>query len=298
MLGICLVGCASTRPLPLREPTDVNAGEYHGGGLSPASTPDEVKRNLKVYADAYLQHADALHSNSYSASDTAFSGGLLGMIGGLAKSPETAIAGALLSGGGNTAQARYQFQVQAANYEKAADALYCMRRHLYPYPGPIDVGMANDRIDTVRRKLRTAQSKVTLAATDVSALETALKKLIPIEEAATEQKEALAQAMMDLEKGKRTLELLKKRAAAAEKSARIAGDRADVADASQGARGETRDSPELIAQAQAAAVQSRQAAVEQQATVIGLQREVTSLAADKLLVDEIEAQLEACATQF
>lgn len=275
-LGICVSGCASMRPLPLQEPTDTNADAYPGGGLNPATRPDEVKRNLKVYADTYLKHADTLRSHSYSASDVSFSGGLLGIVGGLTKSPETAIAGALLNGSGSTAQARYEYQVQASNYERAAEALYCMRRHLYPYPGAIDITLANERIDAIRRKLRTVQSQVTLAATNADALKAALEKAIPAENGAAVAKARMVEIQQDLEKENRELEVLQQRAEDGKQAL------------SDGASAHRKKAAEL----------ARMLVDKKEASISTLRNQLDSLAAGPAVRDEVEAQMAVCAEKF
>lgn len=282
-LGICLSGCASMRPLPLQEPTDATVEAYPGGGLNPATTPGEVKTNLKVYADTYLKHADTLRSASYSASDVSFSGGLLGIVGGLTRSPETAIAGALLNGSGSTAQARYEYQIQASNYERAAEALYCMRRHLYPYPGVIDISLANERIDAIRRKLRTVQSQVTLAATNADALKAALEKAIPAEKLAADAKTKMVEIRQDIEKASRVLELRRQGAEAAEKAELFERAHAESTKARLAAEN---------------TVRMREAVDQQEAIVSDLQVRLDSLAAGQEVRDEVETQMGVCAEKF
>lgn len=223
-----------------------------------------------------MKHADTLRSHSYSASDVSFSGGLLGIVGGLTKSPETAIAGALLNGSGSTAQARYEYQVQASNYERAAEALYCMRRHLYPYPGAIDITLANERIDAIRRKLRTVQSQVTLAATNADALKAALEKAIPAENGAAVAKARMVEIQQDLEKENRELEVLQQRAEDGKQAL------------SDGASAHRKKAAEL----------ARMLVDKKEASISTLRNQLDSLAAGPAVRDEVEAQMAVCAEKF
>src|SRR5690606_6350962 len=152
---------------------------YQRGGLLPATTIQEAIENLKIYGDAYQEYGDKLRRNEYISNDTALAGGGIGIAGGLTKSVETVIAGAVIGSGASIVSERYQFLVQATNYQKASDAMYCMYLKLYPvHGGNIPVDFANERIDEVRRKLRDVQSKVQLASPDLSKLETSLGEVI------------------------------------------------------------------------------------------------------------------------
>lgn len=184
-----LSGCASMRPLPVREPQTLSDVTEKWGGLPTATGFDGASANLSGYGNYYLMQANGLHASAYRASDAGFAGGLIGMAGGLTKSPQTAIAGAVLGGGGAMANDRYQFQVQAQNYEKAADAMFCMKRVLISMGDPtnllgtsttpvLDVAFLNERIEEVRRKLRKSQATVQLASPDLTKLQATLADLI------------------------------------------------------------------------------------------------------------------------
>lgn len=184
-----LSGCASMRPLPVREPQNLAEVTQEWGGLPPATGYNDASANLTGYGNYYLMQANDLHASHYRASDTGFAGGLIGMAGGLTKSPQTAIAGAVLGGGGAIANDRYQFQVQAQNYEKAADAMFCMKRVLISMDDPanrlgsnrdviFDVLFLNEKVEEVRRKLRKNQATVQLASPDLTKLQATLADLI------------------------------------------------------------------------------------------------------------------------
>ena len=91
---------------------------------------------------------------------------------------------------------RYQLGVQAANYEKASDVMHCMYRILSPnLKGSLpDVRFLNDKIYEVRRKLRKAQTSVTLVSPDLSELEEHMKEIVNKEKEITENEEAIAKA--------------------------------------------------------------------------------------------------------
>lgn len=185
VLASILTGCASFYPLPVKEPPAKDSSgnrsvpDYQRGGLLPASNIKEAIENLKIYGDSYQATADELRKNEYVSSDIGLGGGVLGVVGGLTKSVETAITGAVVASGSSIVSQRYQFLVQAANYEKGSDAMYCMYSKLYvANSNDLEVGFVNEKIDEVRRKLRKVQSSVQLASPDLAQLEVSLKKSI------------------------------------------------------------------------------------------------------------------------
>ena len=185
ILASTLTGCASFYPLPVTEPPAKDSSgnrtvpDYQRGGLLPATFINVAIENLKIYGDSYQATADGLRKNEYLSSDIGLGGGALGVVGGLTKSVGTAITGAVFASGSSIVSQRYQFLVQAANYEKASDAMYCMYSKLYVANSVgLNVGFVNEKIDEVRRKLRKVQSSVQLASPDLSQLESSLKKTI------------------------------------------------------------------------------------------------------------------------
>ena len=185
ILVSALTGCASLYPLPVNEPPAKDSSgnrsvpDYQRGGLLPAANIKQAIENLKIYGDSYQTSADRLRKSEYVSSDIGLGGGILGVVGGLTKSVETAITGAIVASGSSIVSQRFQFLVQAANYEKASDAMYCMYSKLYvANPVRLDVEFVNEKVDEVRRKLRKTQSSVQLASPDLSQLELSLKKII------------------------------------------------------------------------------------------------------------------------
>ncbi|QTH72962.1 hypothetical protein [Pseudoalteromonas xiamenensis] len=184
-----LSGCASYYPLPVEEPSALEeksdgtlvrrTPDYKRGGLMPAVDIDEAIENLKIYGDAYQKYSDKLRRNEYISNDLTFAGGVLGVIGGVSKSIETALTGVALSSGATITSQRYQFLVQATNYENASVAMYCMYTKLFPVRGEgVEYNFVNERIDEVRRKLRKAQSSIQLITPDLSKLKASLLEVI------------------------------------------------------------------------------------------------------------------------
>ena len=178
--SLVVTGCM--RPLPVREPTP---SELTGFQAAPSllSSPrglDEARHQLLTYAAVYMDEARKRMELFYKGSDAAMGGGLIGAIGGLTKSPETAVAGVLLSAGGSIPEQRYQMRVQADNYAKAADAMRCLERTLATenqsgsYSSEID--LINKHLDRVRVSLRNRQYSIVPAAVDTAAYTDALKK--------------------------------------------------------------------------------------------------------------------------
>ena len=188
VIGI-LSGCATYYPLPIQEPQAQDSSgnrttpDYQRGGLIPAKDIDEAKENLIIYGDAYQDHADKLRNNEYVYSDLALAGGVIGVVGGLITSAATAITGAAIASGATIASQRYQFLLQATNYQNASDAMYCMYLILFNVKTiQISPDFINQRIDQVRRKLRIAQSSVQLVNPDLAKLEAAIKQRIEAKE--------------------------------------------------------------------------------------------------------------------
>src|SRR5690606_12336522 len=140
-------------------------------GLTPPITLTGAKDTLYAYANTYTAKSEGLSEARYKADDTAFSGGVLGTIGGLTKSPQVALAGAAAAGGAGLYSQRYALQIQASNYLGAAQAMECMAAVLVygkggdgteevrdlAEPGitdaDVDFPFLNERINDVRRKL-------------------------------------------------------------------------------------------------------------------------------------------------
>lgn len=196
LLALCLGACSTFRPLPVNEPATLAEADKTFHGLGHPQDLAGAKEIVYGYANAYMSAAEKLHGASYNAADVTVGGGLLGMIGGLTSSPETAIVGAVASGLSGMTSQRYAFQIQAKNYEGAAETMECMADVLaYAKQDEIDFIDLNHRINDVRRKLRQNQAKIDIATTDTSALEAALKKLTEAKEAERKAEKNLLEAM-------------------------------------------------------------------------------------------------------
>lgn len=199
---VLLSACTSLRPLPVVEPEggtpdNPSQPDFRRGGLIPANTPDQALKNLKIYADSYYSSGDRLRSSEFNNSDLTLIGGILALVGGVAKSVEVAVTGGVLSAGSSIASQRYQLKIQAANYEKAGDAMSCMYRNGMQlklidekYLGDTP-SFVNDKIDEVRGKLRKAQISVDLLSPKTDELEKSLKQLQGANSVATEASSSL-----------------------------------------------------------------------------------------------------------
>ena len=149
-----LSGCVNLYPIPIKEPAVDQSGNPVAAQPSrvpvPAKDTQRAIDNLKIYGDLYASTSDELRTKGYWSNEATFAGGALGVVGGLTKSVETAIVGAVLAGGSSIVAERYNIAVQALNYEKAADAMYCMHTMLYEAPVEV-VGFTfiNARTDDV-----------------------------------------------------------------------------------------------------------------------------------------------------
>jgi len=192
VLSLFIVGCSTLNPLPTSEPPakdssgNRTAPDYQKGGLLQATDIREAKDNVKVYADWYMDRSIELRGYEYNASDTGLAGGVIGILGGLVKSPEAALVGGLLASGASMTSQRYRFLVQAQNYEKASDTLYCMHRNINLMPDDVNISAStmiqiNEKIDELRRKLRKNQSDITLSNPDLGDLEARIKQELEAE---------------------------------------------------------------------------------------------------------------------
>lgn len=202
LFSVLLSACDSLRPLPVVEPEGGTAEnpsqpDFRRGGLIPAHTADQAVKNLKIYADSYYSTGEKLRASEFDNSDLTLMGGILALVGGVAKSVEVAVAGGILSAGSSISSQRYQLKIQAANYEKAGDAMSCMYRNGMQLK-PIDVkylsespSFINEKIDEVRGKLRKAQISVDLLSPKTDELEKSLKQLQGASTAAAEAQTSL-----------------------------------------------------------------------------------------------------------
>lgn len=118
-LVLLVTGCAG--PLPVvDEPTSNAKIPFQGDAFN------QLKEKMQGYYDAYIKKAEGLRRKNQKASEVTFYSSLLGLIGGAAESVNTVIAGAVGAAGGSVYSDRYGLQVQASNYELAADAMLCM----------------------------------------------------------------------------------------------------------------------------------------------------------------------------
>lgn len=187
-----LVGCTSMRPLPLQEPTNSDKSDTLRNSRGVAKQLGDVAETLAVYRNKYYKTADDLRANDYTSSDVTFAGGIVGVLGGLAKSPETALAGGLLASGSSLVDKRYAYKVQAENYEKGGDAMHCMYK-AFELSGASDqthrsdtiLKSVSDNIDNIRIKLRKSQAQVSL----VSPSKDELVKAFSAEKDATDNKQ-------------------------------------------------------------------------------------------------------------
>jgi hypothetical protein len=187
-----VAGCSHFYPLPVPEPCIEKEGKTCKQSTEreknprpdPAKNFDEVKTLLKAYAEHYDDQADLLRKRMYQMSDAALGGGLLGILGGLTKSADTAIAGGVIAAGAAIPPSRYNLQTQAENYEKASESMYCMYKEATTSELTDQEKTAlrphefNDRIDRVRRRLRKIQSEIIPSGPDLAALKKSLEDQI------------------------------------------------------------------------------------------------------------------------
>lgn len=179
---VMLSGCST--PLPIVDRTTPN-GDFPFGDVG---SFDKVKAKFKDYYLLYSDEAQSKRVVAQRASETGFYGAIVGVLGGLAKDFDTAATGALVGAGAGLYNDRYRLQVQAANYETAADAMFCMYRasvdisdknlkHLIFMNQPAEIAIRDIALDgfiSVRGKLYKLQASFVLGQPDPNRLKAAL----------------------------------------------------------------------------------------------------------------------------
>jgi len=179
---VTLTGCST--PLPIVD-RDNPTGTFPFGDVS---SFDNVKAKFKDYYLLYSDEAQTKRIYAQRASETGFYGAVFGVLGGLAKDVDAAITGAVVGASAGLYSDRYRLQVQAANYETAADAMLCMYRAsidisdnnlsnltFIKQPAKIAVrDIALDGFIAVRGKLYKLQASFALGQPDPNKLKDAL----------------------------------------------------------------------------------------------------------------------------
>lgn len=200
MLAATLSGCATKNyPVPISEPSATATAT----GGNPPKTTKELLDIYKIHAEFYQATADDKRKKVYQTNDAGIAGGVIGVIGGLAKSVNAAIAGAFITSGTSIYSEHYNLSTQAANYEKASDAIYCMYNTLFINTLSTDSNLDStellssgyESLNTVKRKLRQAQINVQIVAPDLNKLSTAISR-------ATEAEDVVRQRLTENKKSK------------------------------------------------------------------------------------------------
>lgn len=126
LTSILLLGGCSSVPIPVANDiseTTVDDSKLPQGNLTTtANVLSSMRRHSKLYSlEAYKKRRNALIS-----SETTFYSSIVGVVGGLTKSITTAVAGGAGAAGASLYSDRYKLEIQALNYENAADAMDCM----------------------------------------------------------------------------------------------------------------------------------------------------------------------------
>lgn len=145
----------------------------------------------RAYATTWEHTSDQKKSQATNASEITFYGLLASAIGLATKSPETVIAGGSVGAAGTIYSKRYALEIQAHNYDLAAQSMQCMYMAAAPYQKksfPDDLTVRNASLNsliTVRKKLRNLQNSLVLATPSFAELQTALSYTPVITKAAS-----------------------------------------------------------------------------------------------------------------
>jgi predicted DNA-binding transcriptional regulator AlpA len=148
--------------------------------ISEGRFPAPVKIGVRAYATRWEKEADAKKAQATAAGELTFYGLLTSAIGLATKSPETVIAGGSVGAAGTIYSKRYALDVQAHNYDLAAQSVQCMYMAALPYkdiqfadPSQVrDPALAS--LVNVRKKLRNQQNNLVLATPSFTELQAAL----------------------------------------------------------------------------------------------------------------------------
>ncbi|MDP1927565.1 MAG: hypothetical protein Q8K62_03540 [Thiobacillus sp.] len=182
VVPVAFGGCAT--PLPV-----VDTPKYEKELPFKANTFDDVKISFMGFYHAYNDEAKDKRRKNQTASETSFYSSIIGLIGGVAEAVPVAIAGATVAAGSGIYSDRYRLQVQAGNYEMAADAMLCMyfasqdltsdglkKLTIADKPAEVEAReIARDALLKVRDKLYRLQASFVLGQPDISKLKDALK---------------------------------------------------------------------------------------------------------------------------
>jgi hypothetical protein len=124
-----LASCSTALPLPVAEFADDDAfdkavGRFHG--LKRFGTFEGAQKALYAYSVLYQDEATKKRMLAQNLSEFSFYSAFGGVLAGIAKSPQGAIAGGLGGASAGVFSERYNLTVQAANYDLAAEAMRCM----------------------------------------------------------------------------------------------------------------------------------------------------------------------------
>lgn len=207
VFAMLLVGCAT--PIPVKnsptfvchERSEDGFLQYDRSGntidkacnppIEDAANFNDLIRLYSGYYQTYIMEAKAKRLAGQNASEVSFYGAVVGILGGMANSTATAIAGGTVAAGGQLMSERYRHQVQAVNYELAADAMLCMyiaakdigvdftdsRTSYRMFNQPSDVALRDigrDGLLRVKDKLYRLQSRFELGRPDPSLLKQSL----------------------------------------------------------------------------------------------------------------------------
>ena len=189
---VLISGCAST-PLPVAEFSSEDAYNAAASRRLPfgdLNSYEKVRVAFVAYHNLYDDTAKSKRLSAQRSNETGFYSSIIGVLGGIGKSVETAAVGAIGAAGAGLYGERYRLTVQASNYELAADAMLCMynllpnatdeglRAYRFISPdSPADLEIRNIALEgllSVRSKLGRLQAAFELGRPDPNKLKDAI----------------------------------------------------------------------------------------------------------------------------
>lgn len=190
--GLLVSGCSSLpRPLPIPDQVPEEA-KNRPLPFDNMESFETAQKKLEDHYRIYRYEAQSKRLTLQNTRETSFYSSVLAAIAGVMGAKNAAIAGATGAAGSSMYSSHYALEVQATNFENAAEALACVRlagRGITDYglrkskvkvgeamspARPVALDAVSAAFHQIFTNLEKAQTKVTLATPDLSALKKAL----------------------------------------------------------------------------------------------------------------------------
>lgn len=162
IITVFISGCVNPHPSPITEPDPecLRGGDICNNFADNLTSFYAVVNAYRAYATTWEHTSDQKKSQATNASEITFYGLLASAIGLATKSPETVIAGGSVGAAGTIYSKRYALEIQAHNYDLAAQSMQCMYMAAAPYQKksfPDDLTVRNASLNSLITVRKTGQ---------------------------------------------------------------------------------------------------------------------------------------------